>query len=105
MKRRDKIDSTWRDESIFRRRSTNVIQIHSSLKHYHLKNASFSKHDRFDIHEEKVTRKVYTLHDEIENESKFESYIDIHKSDVNRKEKRITTSSSMKEHEQEQVFE
>jgi hypothetical protein len=105
MKRRDKIDSTWRDESISRRCSTNVIQIHFFFKHYHLRNASFLKDDRFDIHDEEVTKKIYTLHDEIENELKFESYFDIHKIDVNREEKRITTSSSMKKHEQEQAFE
>jgi hypothetical protein len=105
MKRRDKINSTWRDEWIFKRRSADAIQIHSSFRHYHLRNASFSKHDRFDIHDEKVTRRIYTLHDEIENESKFKSYFDIHKVDVNRKEKRITTSSSMKEHEHKQAFE
>jgi hypothetical protein len=40
------------------------------------------------------------LYDEIENELKFRSYFNIHKIDDNRKEKRITTSSSMKEHEQ-----
>ncbi len=68
------------------------------IKHYHLKNASFLKHDRFDIHNEEVTKRIYTLHDEIENESKFESYFNIHKIDVNRKKKRITTSSSMKKH-------
>jgi hypothetical protein len=85
MKRRDKINSSWRDESIIELRSTNAIQIHFFFKHYHLKNASFSKYDRFDIHDEEITKRIYTLHDEIENELKFKSYFDIHKIDVNRK--------------------
>jgi hypothetical protein len=99
MKRRDKIDLTWRDELISRRRSTNIIQVHTFLKHYYLKNVSFSKHDRFNIYDEEITKRIYTLHDEIENESKFESYFDIYKININRKKKRITTSSSMKKHE------
>jgi hypothetical protein len=70
-----------------------------------MKNASFSKHDRFDIHDEEITKRIYTLHDEIENESKFRSYFDIHKIDDNNKKKRITTSSSMKRNEHEQTFE
>jgi hypothetical protein len=105
MKRRDKINSTWRDRSASERCSANTIQIHSFLRHYYLRDVSLSKHDRFDIHDEEVTRRIYTLHDEIENELKFKSYLDIHKADNNRKKKRITTSSSMKEHEHEQVFE
>jgi hypothetical protein len=71
MKRRDKINSTWRDRSASERRLTDAIQIHSFFKHCHLRDASFSEHDQFDIHDEEVTRKTYTLHDEIENESKF----------------------------------
>jgi hypothetical protein len=96
MKRRDKINLTWRDRSASERRSANAIQIHSFFRHYHLRDASFSKHDRSDIHDEKVIKRIYTLHDEIENESKFKSYLDIHKADDNRRKKRITTSSRWK---------
>ncbi len=64
-----------------------TIQIHFCFKYYYLRNASFSKLDQFDIHDEEATRRFYTLHDEIENESKFKSYLDIHKIDDNRKKK------------------
>jgi hypothetical protein len=104
MKRHDKIDLTWRDESAFERRSANATSTHSFLRHCHLKDASFSKHDRFDLYDEEITKKIYTLHDEIENESKFRSYFDFHKIDDNRKKKRITTSQNMKKHEHWQAF-
>jgi hypothetical protein len=96
MKWRDKINSTRRNKLIFKRRSANAIQIHSFLKHNHLKDASLSKHDWFDIHDEEITKEIHTLHDEIEYESKCKSYFDIHKIDDNRKKK---TNHDVVEHE------
>ncbi len=101
MKWCDKINLTRRDKSTSRRRLTNAASIYFFLKHNHLKNASFLKHDRFDVHDEEITKKFHTLHDEIENDSKFKSHFDIHKIDDNREKKRITTSSSLKKHEHE----
>jgi hypothetical protein len=68
------------------------------FKHDHLKNASFLKHDRFNVHDEKIAKKINSLHDEIENESKLELYIDIHEVDADHEEKRITTTSRVKKH-------
>jgi hypothetical protein len=62
------------DKSIFKRRSINAIQIHFFREHDHLKNSSFIKHDRFNIHNEEITKKIHTLYDEIENESQFKLY-------------------------------
>jgi hypothetical protein len=63
-----------------------------------LKNASFSKHDRFSVHDERTAKEIDSLHDEIENESKLESHIDIHEVDADREKERITTTSRVKKH-------
>ncbi len=70
-----------------------------------MKNALFSKHDRFNIHNEETTREIHTLHDKIENELKFKSYFNIYKVDDNRRKEQISTSSNMKKHEHEQACE
>jgi hypothetical protein len=41
MKRHDKINSAWRDESAFERRSANAISIYSFFRHYHWKTRYF----------------------------------------------------------------
>jgi hypothetical protein len=63
-----------------------------------LKDASFSKHDRFNIHDEETAKKADSLHDEIENELKLESHFYIHEADADDKEKRISTTSRVKKH-------
>jgi hypothetical protein len=63
-----------------------------------MKDASLSEHDRFSVHDERTVKEIDSLHDEIENESNLESHFDIYEADVDRKEKRITTTSRVKEH-------
>jgi hypothetical protein len=63
VKRRDKINSTQCNESIFECRSTNLNSARFIRRHYYLKNASFSKHDWLIIHDKKITTKVHSLHD------------------------------------------
>ncbi len=63
VKRRDKINSTRCSESAFECRSGNSISTRFIRRHYYLKNASFSEHDWFNIHDEEITAEIHSLHD------------------------------------------
>ncbi len=42
-----------------------------------------SRRNRFNVHDEKTTKEIDSLHDEIENKSKLESHFNIHETDIN----------------------
>jgi hypothetical protein len=82
MKRSRKIYTTWCNESVSERHSSNSILFHVFLEHDHVKDVSIMQHHWFDLHVWEIAEWARALHDQIEVKSIIESRIDFHKNNT-----------------------